>query len=126
LLEQAQTNKLDAICEKMHLKKGGKMLAIPAESDPTPAAQRAVGLVWHNGQPTGVILGSTTDLTHLNISMGYRHGSSLRFLDGTVEYQVGRAVDSAVSGQGWCAGILTATKVSKSSKVFVCMWSKER
>jgi len=41
---------------------------------------------------------------------------------------VGGGIDvcSAVSGPGWCAGILTATKVCKNTKVFVCIWSEER
>jgi hypothetical protein len=82
--------------------------------------------MWHNGQPSGVVLSRATDLTRLNPAMGYRHASALRLLDGTVEYQVGGAAGSPMSGQGRCAGILTATKVSKSSKVFVCIWSKDR
>jgi hypothetical protein len=82
--------------------KGGKVVAIPENSDPTPAAQRAMGLMWHNGQPSGVVLGRATDLTRLNPAMGYRHASALRLLDGTVEYQVGGAAGSPMSGQGWC------------------------
>jgi hypothetical protein len=101
--------------------KRGKVLAISAESDPTPAAQRAVGVAWHNGHPSGVILGKATDLTHLNEGMGFRHAPALRFLDGSMEYGVGRAAVSPVSGPGWCAGILIATKVLKNTKVFVCI-----
>lgn len=118
--------RLRSASELVGLLRGGKVLAIPEGDDPTPASERAVGLSWHNGQPSGVMLGRATDLNHLNPSMGYRHTSVLRFLDGTLEYGVGRAVVSHLSGPGWCGGILTATKVSKVTKVFVCIWGKEK
>eukprot|EP00962_Isochrysis_galbana_P061308 scaffold36325_cov142-Isochrysis_galbana.AAC.1 len=98
--------------------------------DKVTPPNRAAGLAWstlggtgNTRSPTAILIGGGGETT-LNPSQGWRDSMCHSPTDTThLPIGYGSAVTSAVSLEGWCAGIFSASKVTNACKVFVAVYS---
>lgn len=101
-----------------------KLTVLPPELDKVTAPNRAAGLGWNGGNsPAAVLIGGGSS-TDLHPTQGWRYFLCYSPVDpSAMPIGYGAAVTSAVTGEGWCAGIFSASKVAGSTKTFVAVFS---
>lgn len=107
--------------------KNNKLTVLPPGLDNVTSPNRAAGLGWNGiSIPAAILIliggGAVTDL---NVTQGWRYFLCYSPVDPlSIPIGYGAAVTSAATGEGWCAGIFSATKVAGSTKTFVAVYTR--